>query len=227
MTKQFLALIVLTLGVFVSPSFAQTTVNEAPLPSPSSQPVRIPPALERAGTLQARPNIAAELLQDVKARRMQAKEEMQAAREVFQTRLQEITDVKRKGTVERIDTRLTAANDKHTERLAQNLEGLSSILEKVSSKAATLENEGVDTTALQNAITDAEVKIDTAKTALSEQAGKEYVLEITDETMLRETISPVVAEFRGDIKAAYQAVVDSKTAVVLAATQLKALMSTQ
>lgn len=165
----------------------------------------------------------AEIKNEIKTKRIEAMQEMKTAREEFKQKLQSIGDTRKKNTVERIDTRLNNANQKHTDRLTDNLEKLSSVLERISSKAASLKAEGTDTSAVDTAITNAQVKIDAAEAAITAQAGKEYVITITDEASLRQAISPIVTQFRDDIKTTFQAVVDARAAVVEAARALKTI----
>ena len=90
---------------------------------------------------------------------MEAIAEMKTAREEFKAALQTITDQRKKTIVERIDTRLTTANEKYTDKMADNLEKLSLVLDRISSKAASLKTEGKDTTTLDAAIENAQTKI--------------------------------------------------------------------
>ncbi len=195
-------------------SFAQSDENSEETAEVTTTPKKI-------DLLESQKSARKNLREEIKTEREEAIEEMKAAREEFKTRLETITDAKKKLIVERVDTRLNAANVKHTERMAENLEKLSSILDRISSKAASLKSEGEDTAALDSAITDAEEKIISAQTAVTTQAGKEYVITITDEASLGETISPVVTQFRKDIKAVYKSVMDAKLAVTTSAKELK------
>lgn len=178
-----------------------------------------------ADLFQARKNLS-DIKNEVKTKRMEAKEEMKIARDDFKLKLQSISDTRKKNVVERIDTRLNNANQKHTDKMAKNLDTLSSILERVSTKAATLKSEGKDTTAVDAAIVNAQTAITTAQTAVTAQAGKDYILTITDETTLGQTISPVVTQFRTDITAAHQTVIAARLAVTEAAKVQKAAMET-
>lgn len=218
MGKLLIAVLFL-LTTFLAPlsSFAQTTEEESQATTPAF--------IKKTETMSVRKSALADFKDEIKTKRMEAIAEMKTAREEFRAALQTISDQRKKAIVERIDTRLTTANEKYTDKMADNLEKLSSILDRISSKAASLKTEGKDTTTLDAAIEAAQAKITSAKTAVSTQASKEYVITITDEATLGATISPIVTQFRTDIGQAHQSVIDAKEAVVLAAKEIKALVS--
>lgn len=217
MKRQLILLLTLSL-LLITPhsSFAQTDDNEvAETTTEESSMSKVRSELFHVG------KDFTQIKNEIKAKRMEAIEEMKSAREEFKLKLQSISDARKKKAVENIDTKLNNANQRHTDKLTGNLEKLSSVLERISSKAASLKSEGKDTTAVDAAIEDAESKIEEAEAAITTQAGKEYVITIDDETNLGQTISPIIAQFRTDIKTAYQAVMDARSSVVNAARLLK------
>ena len=60
----------------------------------------------------------------------------------------------------------------------------------------------------------AQAKIDEAEAAVNAKAGKEYVIEFTDESGLRVGASAAKQEFRADIKAVREKIRSARQAVV-------------
>lgn len=156
-----------------------------------------------SGTISATPlkKQRAELKQQLKdtisAKRLEAKTAIQTKREEFKTRMQTIKDQKKKAVVERIDTKLSTINEKHTNRFTEVLGNLQLILDKVTDK---------DTAAAQTAI-------DTARKAVETQAEKTYTIIITDEVNLKQNVGATTSQLRQDLTATHKAVIDARHAV--------------
>lgn len=144
----------------------------------------------------------AELRQQIKdtvaAKKEAVRETVAARREEFKTKLQTIKDQKKKALTERIDAKLANANTKHTDRFTQVLSNLQNIVDKV--------NEDTDKT-------EAQAAIDTARTAVENQAAKTYTITISTETALRLDVGAVTSQLRLDLMATHKAVVDAKQAL--------------
>lgn len=142
--------------------------------------------------------VISQIKETVAAKREEARKAVAAKRDEFRVKLQTIKDQKKKALVERIDTKLNNVNIKHTDRFAQVLSNLQTILDKMSGDA--------DKTNAQDAI-------DTAKAAVAAQAAKTYTITITSETSLRSDTGAVTSQLRLDLSATHKAVVDAKQAV--------------
>lgn len=147
-----------------------------------------------------------------------------ALREDYQAKIKNIKDERKKTLVEKIAGSLTNTNKRRTTEMSENLTKMNSILERISSKAATLKGEGKNTTTLDTSISTARTAIATAQDAVTAQAAKEYVISITSETTLRTDINPVVTQFKTDIQATYAKVIAARKAVYDAAIQLRTLL---
>ncbi|MBI1982026.1 MAG: hypothetical protein HYS68_00325 [Candidatus Levybacteria bacterium] len=156
---------------------------------------------------------------------VQRKEAAQQKREELKTRLQTIKDEKKKAAVERIDTKIANMNEVYTVRFVSILTKLQSVLERVSQKAAEAKANGKDTALADAAIADAQAAIDSAKTAVSAQAAKEYVVSISDEKSLRNSVGATVSQFRKDLRDVHKMVVDAKQAVQNAVKELAKVAS--
>ena len=130
---------------------------------------------------------------------------IQAKRAEFNNKLQTIKDQNKKSLVERINSRLAEINKNQTDRYNVILGELQSFLDKISSSATP-------TASLAN-ITNAQNMINIAKSAVSAQAQKTYIMTITDNATLKQNAGTIVSQFRQDITSVYKLVVDAKQAV--------------
>lgn len=157
----------------------------------------------------------------VKAMKEEAKVAMQdamsKAKEAFKEKLALIKDEKKKATVETIDAQIATVNKNRTDEMSANLTTLSGILDRISSKAATV---GTNTT-LTADITSARAAITAAQTAVTAQAAKTYTITITTETKLRPNVMTTLALFRKDLAAAHSKVVTAREGVRVAALDLE------
>ncbi len=153
-----------------------------------------------------------------------AKDKMMEARNGFKAKLQGIKDARKQKTVENIDSRISEMNKKRTTIMSERLERLTSILDKISAKAAALKAEGKSTTTIEADIILATAAIDTAKAAVAEQAAKDYVMDVTTDAALKTDAKETVATFITEIKATMEKVTLAQKAVVKAAKGTGLLM---
>lgn len=150
-------------------------------------------------------------------KRKEAKEKFQAEREAFQEKLKEIKEIRKQNIVERVDEKINALNERHLTRLDNHLSRMNTVLEKIETKAGDATG---DTTALDAAIAKAKDDIETAKKAVENQAGKEYIIEFDDETEIGTAVRSLFATFKSDMKKVQQSVKDAHKAVGDAAKAL-------
>ncbi len=146
-----------------------------------------------------------------------------AAREKFSEDLAAITDETKKAIVERLNTKLQTMNEAKTTRWASALDTLSEILTRIETNINVLKDSGVDTTSADTLVAGAKEAIESASVLVTTQAENSYVIEITDEATLRESIQPVVQKFKEDLRATLASVKTARDAVRLAARGLAAL----
>lgn len=150
----------------------------------------------------------------VEEKREEAKEKFELQREEFKENLEMIKDQQKKTLVKDIDSRVNDLNIRHTERLEKALSKVSTILTRLEEKVASKSAEGEDTTEIDTAIADAHTVIASATAAITAQAGREYVIDITDETTLREEVKKTIQTFKTDIGSAHAKVKAAREAVV-------------
>lgn len=157
------------------------------------------------------------LREEMQQKREEAKTRFQEQREEFKQKKETIRDERKKETIENIDIKINELNTKHTENLQQNLTKVTEILDRIDQKVASLEAEGKDTSAITTSSTNARTLISVAAEAIKTQAGKEYIINATDETLLKDEVKKTFAAFRNDIKAVHEKVKAAREAVVQSA----------
>lgn len=184
--------------VFVATVNAQTGTNSASKLKDQMQLLKD----QRQEALKIKKETRVELRQQIKeavqAKREAVKAAVGAKREEFKAKLGAIKDERKKALVTRIDTKLSNVNTKHTDRFAQVLGNLQTILDKMS--------ENVDKTEAQTAI-------DAAQAAVETQAAKTYAITISTETALRPDVGIVTSQLRQDLVSVHKLVIDAKQAV--------------
>ncbi|MBI2611388.1 hypothetical protein HYW54_01435 [Candidatus Gottesmanbacteria bacterium] len=212
--KQFLiTLTIVSLYVLASSVAAQDSVD----PSPKI-------VMEKRQ--EVRENIKAkrmEVRDEIKKKREELRLTIKEKREEFKKKIQTLKDERKKQIVERLDEKMSMINTNMTDRMLAHLEKMEDILSRLQEKVDTAKNEGKDTTAAQNAITNAQSLIDTAKAAVTEQAGKDYTPAIPDETTLRAVVGTSMSGLRADLSALHKQVVDAKQAVMKAVMEVAKL----
>lgn len=163
--------------------------------------------------------------EELKKIREEAKEKFAIKREEFKNQLEEIKDNKKKIIVERVDNKITTLNKKHTDRFNTLLEKLKTILERISSKAEELKLKGVNVSSVDINTQKAYELISSAQSKITEQAGKDYVIEIDTESNLGEVVSASFKEFRADMETLRDSIKIARDAVQEAAKILKDLIN--
>lgn len=184
MQKKLLCLILFLLLVALLPSFVNAQISSGTDSASSLKRQRV--------------ELRQQMKDTVKMKREETKEAIKLKRDEFKAKIQAIKDQRKRVLVERIDTKITNANAKHTDRFTQVLSNLQAILDKISGDTDK---------------TGAQAAIDRAKAAVETQAAKTYTITITDETNLRLNVGTTTSQFRQDLMATHKLVVDAKQAV--------------
>jgi hypothetical protein len=130
---------------------------------------------------------------------------IQTRREEFNSHVAAIKDMAKKTLVERIDTRITEVNASQTARFSDTLDRLQTFINKVKGSATA--------TASLADITAAQKAVDAARTAVEAQAAKSYIMTIADDSTLKINAGKTVSQFRHDLMAVYDLVLNAKQAV--------------
>lgn len=135
----------------------------------------------------------------------EAKTLIQTKREEFKANILKIKDQRKKTLVEKIDARIAEVNKNQTSRFSEILTTLQGFLDKIRQSAT-------DTKVLED-IALAQSAIDLAKDGVNAQATKTYTMNITDDMTLRVNAGTVVSQFRKEITAVYELVINAKQAI--------------
>ena len=95
---------------------------------------------------------------------------------------------------------------------------------KIENKADELASQGKEVSEVISAISKAKDAIAAAQAAVTDQAGKSYVITIENEENLGENVSQTVQEFKEDVKLVFEKVKDAREAVKEAFQKLKGLI---
>lgn len=155
----------------------------------------------------------ADFKEQINLKREENMEKRKTEREAFKVQMTAIKDERKREILEKVDVKLSTLNRVRTDHLATAIDRLKTILDKAEAHAVTLKQDGKDTTALEASITAAKGAIDTAKAAVETQAGKEYILTITDEAKLQTDTHLTVRQLQADLKATVNTVMRAKEAV--------------
>lgn len=130
---------------------------------------------------------------------------IQAERNKFKSDLSLIKDQNKKTLVERIDTRISDVNTDLTARYDKSLGQLQTFLDRI--------NQSATPTAKLADVTNAQNMINIAKSAVTTQAAKVYIMTITDDSTLKLNAGIILTQFRQDIGSVHELVLEAKQAV--------------
>lgn len=150
----------------------------------------------------------------VEEARERVKQEIERKREEFKQRLQQILDEQKQKIAERIDRQLNELNQRLLNHFSEVLEKLEKVLINIISRTDKAEANGWDVSAVRTMITAAEEAIDAARTAIEEQAARNYTPEITGEEdrlrvevgQARQALHSDIVAVRNLVRSAYEAV---------------------
>lgn len=151
---------------------------------------------------------------EIRQRIEDKKAEILQKREEFRAKVQEIKDEKKKEIVERIDVKMSRANERRTSIMKQALQKMTLFIERIQEKVNREKESGQNTTQIESLINTADSAIASAEQVVVAQAGKAYVITITDETKLHDAVKPIVDQLKADLKITHSIVKEAKEAVV-------------
>lgn len=137
--------------------------------------------------------------------------------------LLKIKDTKKQVTLERLDTKFTSINTRHTTQMTNVLNRLSSLTERVATKAAAEKKLGKDTSAVEEAVEMARDAIDEAEEAVASQAAKDYTVIVADETTVGAEAREMIQTLMSDLRSLHEKVKAAREKVIFAARTLATL----
>jgi len=129
-------------------------------------------------------------------------------RNQFKEKLQQIKDLRKQKILEKIDQSLANINRRWTTHFTNVLNRLTKILEKIQNR-----KEAQNNPAIQAKIQTIAQQIQTTKTAVTNQAAKEYTLQITTEEKLGEAVQKAHESLRSDLQALRDQIKDIRESI--------------
>lgn len=154
-----------------------------------------------------------DMLDGLRERRVQASQEARVRRDEWKEKVSELRDTRKQKTLENLASRKEEVLTKWVEHWGRILDRLGGILERIVSRAAKLEERGIDITEVSTAVASAEDAISEATAQLSNLADKDYTFDFTDESTLGSDIRGIISEFKEDLAAVREAVKTARAAV--------------
>jgi len=158
--------------------------------------------------------------------RLEKKSEMAVKKAEFEEQLQTLKDETKKQIAEKISERLTTSNTNATNRMFEIIDKLNEIMLRIEAKVTDAKTNGIDTTVQEEGIQNAKSAIQGASDAITEQAAKEYIITVGDDTTLRNDVGTVVSQQKQDLRTTYELVRSARQAVRQVAKSLKDLLKT-
>lgn len=179
--------------------------------------------LPTTSSLQDRGKPVQAIKQQIQKEREQTQSLIKQQREEFKERLKLIKDTTKQATLTKIDEKIALINTRRTNSMNAHLTKLTTILDKIASKAALIKQQGYDTTIADKAIATAYAQLLSAKASVSAQSEKEYVIQIQDETNLKNTVGQTIKTLTEDLRETYQIIIQARKSVIEAAREVAKL----
>jgi len=151
-------------------------------------------------------------------RKEAARTEFESRRAEFETKLNTIRDERKRNLVQKINNQLADFNERVTGHFGEVIDKLSAALQRIIARVNQAEERDFDVTSVRTAIANAEAAIANAKNSVVEQAGKSYIIEITDEATLRAAAKAAKDALQADLRKVREIVKIAHDAVRRAAT---------
>ena len=162
--------------------------------------------------------------EETQDRIQQVRDNTSDRRENFRQNLQEVRDERKQNILENLADRLTNVNDKWVNHWNKMLARMSEVLGKLEARLASYDGD-LDTTPLEEQIVLAKDAIADAQALVDEQADKDYVFEVGDESTLGQDIRSQIAEAKSEINLVWQAVRNAKNEVQEVLVEVRKLTS--
>lgn len=142
---------------------------------------------------------AQEAREKIETLREQAQNRVQAIRENVKQRISQIRDQRKRAAAEKINNQFDRINTVWTDHFTNVLDRLDAILQKVKSRTQKAEDNGQDVSVVNTTIQNAESKIVTARSAVTAQAQKTYLVDVS--AVASNDQNNLVSQFREEFKA--------------------------
>jgi hypothetical protein len=141
--------------------------------------------------------------------------------QAFKFKLTRLKDIKKKTGLLNIDTKISSISGHATMLMSDAIDRMNVILKKVEDKATIAKSQGVNTLALDNAISDANAALASASAAVTTQSTKTYEIPVTTDEAAKSNAGQTVSQMQSDLRQTHQTVMKAKQAVMKTLVELK------
>lgn len=141
------------------------------------------------------------------------REKMASRAAALKEKLQKFKDKVKASRVENLNENMNTINTRRTTEMQQVLTKISLMLERIKSKTEEAGSAGKDVAAVNTAIANLEKEWKEADAAVKAQLEKDYTIEVTSETTVKEDASIVRSSLKNDLQSVHTQVVQAKQAL--------------
>lgn len=145
-------------------------------------------------------------------------------REETRTKFQTIKDDKKRQIIENISNLIASVNQKRTTIMANHLNRIEWVLEKLKIKTQTAKDDGKNVSSVETAIVSAETTIKSSRDKIAAQAVKQYNINISNEDALGTAVASTRQTFQADLKVVNDSVIAARKAVSTAIETLAKIL---
>lgn len=149
------------------------------------------------------------------------KENVASKEAALKARLEAFKDKRKAQITERVNTTLGKINENQTNMMLKHLDKMLAILDKLEARVNEGKPDIKDPAAAKTAIASARAAIATATDAVKAQAEKDYTIQVTSESKVREDSQAVRRQLHTDLQAVRKQVIDAKRTVANAIRMAK------
>jgi outer membrane murein-binding lipoprotein Lpp/gas vesicle protein len=157
-------------------------------------------------------------VEDKKALVQEKREELMRT---FREKVQNVRDEQKRNILIRLEEQLPQVQERILKNMTASLDRIEGVLEKISSRAEELAQGGADVSAVRTAIVAAEEAISRARTAIQNEAGTTYTIDVSDEEEVKENFGIVRAQLAKNLQAVRNAVKAAQESVRATLVELK------
>lgn len=157
---------------------------------------------------------------EVEAKRKGAVDKYKTKQQTFQSKLKSIKDPAKKLSLEKVQNSITEVNAKRTTVMTGLLEKMIALHQRVIAKGVELKAAGKDMTSFDVASAAAQTAIERAQDAVLAQAGKQYIIAVTGEEVLKSNVETTRKLLEADLKSTNAVIVEARKSLSTAIKEL-------
>lgn len=168
-----------------------------------------------------------EIRQEIKDLRAENRALIASREAEFKANLQKIKDTRKQTIVSNISDRISNRNTLWVSHWNIVTKRLSTILDKIESRATEASTKGKDITSVTSAVASARTAIASAQSAIDTQSTKTYSIDLSNESNLGQSVRTTITTFQSDVKSVISQLNVARKAVQSAFVALKTVVGTE